>query len=684
MSSRSDTAKLASFTDHVATSPTTALITKNDLPISITPTSRVDSEETIQNDPNEKLSRANTSSSSLSRTAKHPKQISLNNDLITIQSNKLADRSKTQQNIPKRETGAIAGRGGSIGLLGSKNMSSKFGSIVTTAKAGFQNIESDSSKLEEKLSTLTLFNETAPPVYKQSSLLQLYDAQPVPPPIKIKKSLYAFPQLQFSRPSTSEKITVSTDQPESSNNNIGNGTIKNAFEIESPKKSPQRSNSVTSQRLNKWRASATDFFAGLVKKRGHSVSTCEGPDEDTGGEAVEEILKPSTAAVAAVTKNKASKTVARVRGTAIAVVESAHRVGERLVSAGKNQYQRAATALMKPAAQSSFGRLPTPPAQQQQDQQQDRISIESARPGILSLKEREEEERESRSADMTAFINGSKKLPPEFSENYKLGEILGDGAFGFVISAISLKDEIEVAVKFISRNKIPRELWVKDVTSPLKEIPIEISILQQIKHPNIIRYINHIVESTKYILLITELHGSEWKPQVTPSNVVEIPQFKIGSSNSQEKQIRRRTSCDLFECIDAHRRIPEKLAKKIFAQIALAVEYLHSQGLVHRDLKDENIVIDKNYDIKIIDFGSVAQIPTDVRDYFTKFNGTLHFASPEVSNGFPYRGPEAEMWAMGVLLYTIVYGENPYHTREDILRGDCNCPANLESDSQPE
>jgi serine/threonine protein kinase len=55
-------------------------------------------------------------------------------------------------------------------------------------------------------------------------------------------------------------------------------------------------------------------------------------------------------------------------------------------------------------------------------------------------------------------------------------------------------------------------------------------------------------------------------------------------------------------------------------------------------------VIDENYWIKIIDFGSASYIPAKKENYFTKFNGTAHFASPEVAAGEPYRGPEAEIW----------------------------------------
>ena len=73
------------------------------------------------------------------------------------------------------------------------------------------------------------------------------------------------------------------------------------------------------------------------------------------------------------------------------------------------------------------------------------------------------------------------------------------------------------------------------------------------------------------------------------------------------------------------------------------------------------------YEIKLIDFGSASYIPTEREKYFTRYNGTPHFASPEIAQGTPYQGPQAEVWTLGVLLYTIIFGENPFQDKNDIL-----------------
>lgn len=76
----------------------------------------------------------------------------------------------------------------------------------------------------------------------------------------------------------------------------------------------------------------------------------------------------------------------------------------------------------------------------------------------------------------------------------------------------------------------------------------------------------------------------------------------------------------------------------------------------------------------MIDFGSASRIPENESSYFTLFNGTLHFASPEYVKHIPVKGPEAEVWTMGVVLYTIVFGENPFHTTEDVLKYNIKFP----------
>ena len=77
-----------------------------------------------------------------------------------------------------------------------------------------------------------------------------------------------------------------------------------------------------------------------------------------------------------------------------------------------------------------------------------------------------------------------------------------------------------------------------------------------------------------------------------------------------------------------------------------AIIYLHKSGYVHRDIKDENIVVDENYNIRLIDFGLIAPIPTESNKFFRSFFGTLHYSAPEIISGIPYRGPESVIFKL--------------------------------------
>ncbi|EIE79754.1 hypothetical protein G6F46_000223 [Rhizopus delemar] len=290
----------------------------------------------------------------------------------------------------------------------------------------------------------------------------------------------------------------------------------------------------------------------------------------------------------------------------------------------------------------------------------------------------------------TAFYNNKEQhaalpaclsnypLHPTFLANYIIGEELGSGGYGFVLSAREKRTGIERAVKFIYRHMVPAHNWVKDRT--LGQIPMEVYILKNIRHSNIIGYVDSY-QDHYFCYLVMEMHGSQWAINTTDNNssarspALSETSLSTCSSvfNSPTENylpdptptIKRRTSCDLFECIERHNYFQEPLAKNIFKQIASCIAYLDLIGICHRDIKDENIVIDDQYQVKLIDFGAAVILPRhygDNRPHLTnKFYGTVSFASPEILMGRAYEAEPAEIWSLGVLLYTILFGEVPFH-----------------------
>ncbi|XP_053685464.1 PAS domain-containing serine/threonine-protein kinase [Sabethes cyaneus] len=224
----------------------------------------------------------------------------------------------------------------------------------------------------------------------------------------------------------------------------------------------------------------------------------------------------------------------------------------------------------------------------------------------------------------------------EYSKYYTLVKHIGKGAYGYVKLSYRNSDRLLVISKFILKEKLVPQFMIS--TEEKRDIPMEVYLLMHVKHPNIVNMFDWF-ENDKFFQVVMEIHGS---------------------------------GMDLFEFIDRRPVITEKLACFIFRQIANAVAFLHSLNILHRDIKDENVIIDHNFHIKLIDFGSATFMQEG--QLFSTFYGTTEYCSPEVLAGNRYSGPELEMWALGVTLYVLMFFENPFVDVEEILQSELIIP----------
>ncbi|KAJ8360705.1 hypothetical protein SKAU_G00172300 [Synaphobranchus kaupii] len=198
---------------------------------------------------------------------------------------------------------------------------------------------------------------------------------------------------------------------------------------------------------------------------------------------------------------------------------------------------------------------------------------------------------------------------------YEFLQTLGKGTYGKVKKAVERSGRM-VAIKSIRKEKIKDE-------QDLIHIRREIEIMSSLNHPHIIT-IYEVFENKHKIVIVMEYASRG----------------------------------DLYDYICEQQKLSEREARHFFRQIVSAVHYCHRNGIVHRDLKLENILLDGQGNVKIADFGLSNLYRGD--EYLQTFCGSPLYASPEIVNGRPYKGPEVDSWSLGVLLYTLVHDAMPF------------------------
>ena len=221
------------------------------------------------------------------------------------------------------------------------------------------------------------------------------------------------------------------------------------------------------------------------------------------------------------------------------------------------------------------------------------------------------------------------KAKPEWKmiRSYMMGEVIGEGMQGKVREALHSENLRRVAIKIVHLRQL------RKTEHGEQNMAREVSIHRRLKHPNVVELIEHfqIAEKEMWYVVLELVPGGS------------LQDILDGSPG---------------------RTLPESLTRRFVRQLLVGLHHCHCKGVVHRDVKPSNLMVNAaTGELKICDFGVAEELPFfEPGDLCSKSRGSPAFLPPEVASGSQERfsGRKVDAWATGITLYLLATGKVPF------------------------